>query len=256
MRLSSSPMPTTWIRDRSGSRRLELFSAFHTNLPFPKANPKHVSDEMRWQIFSSTALPKLPSDGEVSFSKSAQSTVNRWNAVLQDEERYQSQNYPTSEDLPGCMSLMCALSPSLHPRQLIIAQGRLPHVLWSVPPSHPKLSVDGGPALVPQLRNLYRHGESRDCRWKWHDFKFCLSLKSESEEARRELWIKRRAEWWAARRVEGSSEDVWDRRKWVELLTPFQTLSTVRAKLMGDRVPLENFPAMYPEEIGVDEVVK
>jgi len=81
-------------------------------------------------------------------------------------------------------------------------------------------------------------------------------LKSESEEARRELWIKRRAEWWAARRVEGSSEDVWDRRKWVELLTPFQTLSTVRAKLMGDRVPLENFPAMYPEEIGVDEVVK
>jgi len=146
MRLSSSPMPTTWIRDRSGSRRLELFSAFHTNLPFPKANPKHVSDRMRWQIFSSTALPKLPSNGEVSSSKSAQSTVNRWNAVLQDEERYQSQNYPTSEDLPGCMSLMCALSPSLHPRQLIIAQGRLPHVLWSVP--RPTRSF---PLMVAQL---------------------------------------------------------------------------------------------------------
>jgi hypothetical protein len=66
---------------------------------------------------------------------------------------------------------------------------------------------------VPQLRNFYREGEFRDCTWKFRDFKYCLSLKSESEEVRRELWVKRKAEWWAKRRVGRSSEDVWDVRK-------------------------------------------
>lgn len=67
-------------------------------------------------------------------------------------------------------------------------------------------------ALVPQLRSLYRYGEFPDCQWKWQDFKYCLSMKSEPTEKRRELWIKRRAEWWANRRMTGSSEDVWDLR--------------------------------------------
>ena len=68
-------------------------------------------------------------------------------------------------------------------------------------------------ALGPQLRNMYRHGTYRDCTWKWADFKYCLSLKAEDMEERRELWIKRRAEWWARRRFEGSSEDVWNVRE-------------------------------------------
>ena len=72
-------------------------------------------------------------------------------------------------------------------------------------------------ALVPQLRNVYRFGIPRDCTWRWKDFKYCLSLKSEPQEVRRELWIKRRADWWAKRRVEGSSEDVWALREYVSL---------------------------------------
>ena len=68
-------------------------------------------------------------------------------------------------------------------------------------------------ALGPQLRNLYRHGTYRDCTYKWADFKYCLSLKSEEMDTRRELWVKRRAEWWAKRRVGPSSEDVWNVRE-------------------------------------------
>lgn len=75
-------------------------------------------------------------------------------------------------------------------------------------------------ALVPQLRNIYRHGELHNCSWKFQDFKYCMSLKSEDPEGKRELWVKRRAEWWARRRVGVSSEDVWDVRTWVAFLSP------------------------------------
>lgn len=34
-------------------------------------------------------------------------------------------------------------------------------------------------------------------------------------EERREAWIRRRAEWWANRRLGRSSEDVWDIREYV-----------------------------------------
>lgn len=67
-------------------------------------------------------------------------------------------------------------------------------------------------ALVPQLRNIYRYGELHNCSWKFQDFKYCMSLKSEDPDGKRELWVKRRAEWWARRRVGVSSEDVWDVR--------------------------------------------
>lgn len=40
-----------------------------------------------------------------------------------------------------------------------------------------------------------------------------MSLKGETEDDRRRLWIRRRAEWWAGRRVGASSEDVWNLRK-------------------------------------------
>jgi hypothetical protein len=81
---------------------------------------------------------------------------------------------------------------------------------------HHRLSFDPRAhilALVPQLRSFYRRGDFHDCTWKFRDFKYCLSLKSEAEERRVELWTKRRAEWWANRRFEGSSEDVWDVRE-------------------------------------------
>ncbi|WVW79532.1 hypothetical protein I302_101501 [Kwoniella bestiolae CBS 10118] len=121
--------------------------------------------------------------------------VNKFESVLQDEEKYQEVQYPTTEQVPTCMTLL---------DEFLMCY-----------------------ALAPQLRSMYRYGEFRDCTWKWEDFKYCLSLKSEDEEVRRKLWIKRRAEWWAKRRVGGSSEDVWD----------------VRSE------PPKNFPPLVSEEI-------
>ncbi|TXT09101.1 hypothetical protein VHUM_02575 [Vanrija humicola] len=80
-------------------------------------------------------------------------------------------------------------------------------------------------ALLPQLRNMYRFGELHDCTYKFEDFKYCMSLKGEDTEARRQLWIKRKAEWWAKRRVGESSEDVWEART----------------------EPLKNFPPLYDD---------
>ncbi|KAK8844169.1 hypothetical protein IAR55_006963 [Kwoniella newhampshirensis] len=122
-------------------------------------------------------------------------TVNRFESVLHDEEKYQELQYPTFEDVPGCMRLL---------DEFLMCY-----------------------ALVPQLRNMYRHGEFRDCTWKFQDFKYCLSMKSETPEARRDLWVKRRADWWARRRVGGSSEDVWD----------------IRSE------KLENFPPLAAEDV-------
>lgn len=42
-----------------------------------------------------------------------------------------------------------------------------------------------------------------------------MSIKNLSEERKEEVWIKRRAEWWAGRRLGKSSEDVWTARKLV-----------------------------------------
>ncbi|KAK4689385.1 hypothetical protein P7C73_g728, partial [Tremellales sp. Uapishka_1] len=77
------------------------------------------------------------------------------------------------------------------------------------------------------MRNIYRFGELRDCTYKFRDFKYCMSMKGDEPETKKELWIKRRAEWWAERRVNASSEDVWDVRQ----------------------TPLENFPPLQAEDI-------
>jgi hypothetical protein len=37
-------------------------------------------------------------------------------------------------------------------------------------------------------------------------------------EERRDAWIRRRAEWWATRRMAKCSEDIWDIREWVHVL--------------------------------------
>jgi len=64
-----------------------------------------------------------------------------------------------------------------------------------------------------QIKNVYRFGERTKCDRKFQDFKFCLTTKMMHPEERREAWIRRRAEWWANRRLERSSEDVWDLRE-------------------------------------------
>lgn len=62
------------------------------------------------------------------------------------------------------------------------------------------------------MKSLYRYGSMAKCEQKMEDFKFCMSLKSMSLDERRNAWIRRRAEWWATRRLAKSSEDVWDMR--------------------------------------------
>ena len=71
--------------------------------------------------------------------------------------------------------------------------------------------------ISSQARSLYRYGEMATCSPKLEDFKFCMSLKGMHPEEKRDVWIRRRAEWWARRRAHKSSEDVWDVRTWVLL---------------------------------------
>jgi hypothetical protein len=66
--------------------------------------------------------------------------------------------------------------------------------------------------MKSQVKSLYRHARSADCAYKLEDFKVCLSNKNLSPEDRRDAWIRRRAEWWAHRRLGKSSEDVWEMR--------------------------------------------
>ncbi|KIM75095.1 hypothetical protein PILCRDRAFT_827668 [Piloderma croceum F 1598] len=100
-------------------------------------------------------------------------------ATKQEEARLQKL-HPTSEDIPGCLTLFDTF-----------------------------LSCN---VLGVQLKSLYRFGHMSTCGEKLEDFKFCMSLKSMHPDDKRDAWIRRRAEWWAARRLEKSSENVWDIR--------------------------------------------
>ncbi|KAF5370692.1 hypothetical protein D9758_002006 [Tetrapyrgos nigripes] len=63
-----------------------------------------------------------------------------------------------------------------------------------------------------QVKSYYRYGQGTVCGAKLQDWKFCLGLKFLEPEEQREAWIRRRAEWWARRRLGKSSEDVWEMR--------------------------------------------
>jgi len=82
-----------------------------------------------------------------------------------------------------------------------------------------------------QVKSLYRYGKMTECSQKVEDFKFCMSNNWMHPEEKREAWIRRRAEWWANRRLAKSSEDVWD----------------VRTE------PLKNYPPPAPE-VSIDMV--
>lgn len=97
-------------------------------------------------------------------------------------------------------------------------------MLLSVEPLSPRLStlsrsLSLPTALASQIKSVYRHGTPRDCMPKFEDFKFCMSVKGLSEERKEEVWVRRRAEWWARRRLGKSSEDVWDARQCVQIPT-------------------------------------
>ncbi|KAI8995403.1 hypothetical protein BD414DRAFT_479427 [Trametes punicea] len=100
--------------------------------------------------------------------------------IVRQEEVYLRKVHPTPEDIPGCMKLFDDF------------------LLCNV--------------MISQARSLYRYGEMATCSPKLEDFKFCMSLKGTHPEEKRDLWLRRRAEWWARRRMKNSSEDVWDVR--------------------------------------------
>ena len=66
------------------------------------------------------------------------------------------------------------------------------------------------------------------------DFKFCLTLKALHPEEQREAWIRRKAEWWANRRITKSSEDVWDIRECVHPVYLIQLLPTYLQDAAGE----------------------
>jgi hypothetical protein len=107
--------------------------------------------------------------------------------------------HPTPDDIPGCIStfdeyLACNGE-----------KGRFSDFNSTLTTPHPVIRT--------QIKNIYRFGERTKCDRKFQDFKFCLSMKTMYPEERRDAWIRRRAEWWASRRLGRSSEDVWDVRE-------------------------------------------
>ncbi|KAF8350263.1 hypothetical protein F5887DRAFT_1096576 [Amanita rubescens] len=100
-----------------------------------------------------------------------------YDTAVKQETAYLRRLHPTPDDIPGCLSLFNTFLEC--------------HTTRS------------------QFKSLYRQGETTDCARKFEDFKFCLTLKSLHPEERRDAWIQRRAEWWAERRLNRSSEDVW-----------------------------------------------
>ncbi|KAL9081820.1 MAG: hypothetical protein Q9159_007004 [Coniocarpon cinnabarinum] len=64
-----------------------------------------------------------------------------------------------------------------------------------------------------QLNNIYRYGGLRSCTEQWKQWRFCMRMKTMSEDEKK----KRIREWYlrkdAVRRVGKSSEDVWEVRQ-------------------------------------------
>ncbi|KAK4052349.1 Oxysterol-binding protein 3 [Microbotryomycetes sp. JL201] len=86
-------------------------------------------------------------------------------------------------------------------------------------------------ALGNQARALYRYGHALDCTPKFEDFKFCMSIKSLPDDQKERVWVQRRAEMWAHRRLGPSSEDVWTARTGVYEQTQSEKDSAVAARL-------------------------
>lgn len=120
--------------------------------------------------------------------------------IVKQEEEYLRKVHPTPEDVPGCMKLF---------DDFLLCNGE-----WS---QHRRchigsLTMEMHTVMSSQARSLYRYGEMATCTPKLEEFKFCMSLKGVHPEEKRDIWIRRRAEWWARRRASKSSEDVWDVR--------------------------------------------
>ncbi|KAL1701519.1 hypothetical protein EV121DRAFT_211955 [Schizophyllum commune] len=67
-------------------------------------------------------------------------------------------------------------------------------------------------SLRENVKAIYRYGHQTSCSEKAAEFKWCMSNVWHPDEERHDMWIRRRAEWWARRRLGKSSEDVWEAR--------------------------------------------
>jgi hypothetical protein len=123
--------------------------------------------------------------------------MSRFDFVVRQEEAYLRLLHPTPDDIPGCISLFDTYLSCNGMRWIKHCQ-----VLFQ---SYPQV-------IRSQVKAIYRYGGRPVCGDKLEDFKFCMSIKSMHPEERRDAWIRRRAEWWAHRRMTKSSEDIWDIR--------------------------------------------
>ncbi|KAJ7251521.1 hypothetical protein B0H12DRAFT_1119363 [Mycena haematopus] len=101
--------------------------------------------------------------------------------AVKQEEWYLGRVYPTPKDIPSCTNHLDTYFACNAIRNLV--------------------------------KSMYRYGRLReDCSEKWAEYKFCMSLKWTGTDERRDVWIRRKAIWWAKRRLGKSSEDVWQVR--------------------------------------------
>ncbi|KAH8828085.1 hypothetical protein DL96DRAFT_1601645 [Flagelloscypha sp. PMI_526] len=130
--------------------------------------------------------------------------------VVQEEKEHLQKIYPLPENIPTCFQ---------HFDRILDCGGpflKFCTSLWGPCPLFTRFVILGWKA---QVKSIYRYGKRPDCDWHIEEFKKCLTMKLKSPEDRRDIWIQRRAEWWAKRRIEKSSEDVWDARRPNERLT-------------------------------------
>jgi len=140
--------------------------------------------------------------------------------AFKQEEDYLKRLHPTVAETPGCLQLFETWMACNCER---------------VPRSVPILCLMSFQAIRSQVKAIYRYGGRPQCGQKMDDFKFCLTLKALHEEEQRLAWIKRRAEWWANRRLDRSSEDVWDIRTCVNLFS--ETVYILSDGLAENRSP-------------------
>lgn len=63
---------------------------------------------MRWNITGTANAEAGPSTSRAGLKgeKTVVPTVNRYEGMLKDEEKYQAAQYQTTEEVPGCMTLL------------------------------------------------------------------------------------------------------------------------------------------------------
>ncbi|KAF9977433.1 hypothetical protein BGZ73_006060 [Actinomortierella ambigua] len=67
-------------------------------------------------------------------------------------------------------------------------------------------------SLGSNIRNYYRFGTFRDCSDKYDHLKFCMSLKTKTDQVAQIMIQKREAQLRAAKAAQPNSEDVWSVR--------------------------------------------